>query len=100
MGIGCDEARVVEAQDIMLRPDLDFFPLDDQLIIFSEAAQPLVGLNATAAFLVANCGKANLYRSWLARLRSKEGLRCKRPKAGSRQRLRPVARYQGGRVKY
>jgi hypothetical protein len=34
-----------------LRPDLVFFPLDDDLVVFSEAAQSLVGLNPSAAFL-------------------------------------------------
>ncbi len=34
-----------------LRPDLAFFPLDDDLVVFSQAAQSLVGLNPTAAFL-------------------------------------------------
>lgn len=34
-----------------LRPDLAFFPLDDDLVVFSEKAQSLVGLNPAAAFL-------------------------------------------------
>jgi hypothetical protein len=35
-----------------LRPDLAFFPLDDNLVVFNRASQSLVGLNATAALLV------------------------------------------------
>jgi Coenzyme PQQ synthesis protein D (PqqD) len=35
-----------------LRPDLAFLPLDDELVVFSEASQSLVGLNPTAAFIV------------------------------------------------
>ena len=35
-----------------LHPDLAFFPLDDELVVFSQAAQSLVGLNATAAFIL------------------------------------------------
>lgn len=35
-----------------LRAGLTFFPLDDELIVFSEASQFLVGLNATATFIV------------------------------------------------
>lgn len=37
---------------VALRPDLAFFPLENDLVVFSESAQKLVGLNATAAFLV------------------------------------------------
>ena len=44
------EARVADA--VTLSPDLIFFPLDDDLVVFSEQAQSLVGLNTTAAFLV------------------------------------------------
>jgi hypothetical protein len=35
-----------------LSSDLFFFPLDDELVVFSETAQSLVGLNTAAAFLV------------------------------------------------
>ena len=35
-----------------LRPDLAFFPLDDDLVVFSQEAQSLVGLNAAAASIV------------------------------------------------
>jgi len=41
-----------EAGSMTLRPGLAFFPLDEELVVFSETAQSLVGLNATAAFLV------------------------------------------------
>jgi len=34
-----------------LRPDLMFFPLDDDVIVFSEEAQCLIGLNASAALV-------------------------------------------------
>jgi len=44
------EARV--ADTVTLSPDLAFFPLDDDLVAFSERAQSLIGLNTTAAFLV------------------------------------------------
>ena len=40
------------ADTVTLSPDLAFFPLDDDLVAFSEQAQSLVGLNTTAAFLV------------------------------------------------
>ncbi|HET7085338.1 MAG TPA: hypothetical protein VFI23_11245 [Rhizomicrobium sp.] len=35
-----------------LRPGLAFFPLDDELVVFSEASQSLVGLNTIAASIV------------------------------------------------
>jgi len=35
-----------------LRPDLAFFPLDDEVVVFSEEAQCIIGLNASAALLV------------------------------------------------
>jgi hypothetical protein len=35
-----------------LRPDLVLLPLDDDAVVFSEEAQSLIGLNATAAFVV------------------------------------------------
>ena len=38
---------------MILRPDLVLLPLDDDAVVFSEAAQRLVGLNATAAFIFA-----------------------------------------------
>jgi hypothetical protein len=37
-----------------LRPDLMFFPLDDDVVVFSEEAQCLVGLNASAALVARN----------------------------------------------
>lgn len=40
------------AEQARLRADLAFFPLDAELVVFSEAAQSLVGLNASAAFIV------------------------------------------------
>ena len=53
------EARV--ADTVTLSPDLAFFPLDDDLVAFSERAQSLIGLNTTAAFLV---------RRWVTRSRT------------------------------
>jgi hypothetical protein len=44
--------KAVGAQGVTLRPGLSFFPLDGELVVFSEASQSLVGLNATAAFIV------------------------------------------------
>jgi hypothetical protein len=35
-----------------LRPDLVLLPLDDDIVVFSEETQCLVGLNASAAFMV------------------------------------------------
>ena len=49
---GLKEDAVSEAGTVALRPDLAFFPLEDQLIAFSETSQKLVGLNQAAAFLV------------------------------------------------
>ena len=40
-----------------LRPDLVFFPLDDELVVFCEASQSLIGLNAAAAFVAGKLGK-------------------------------------------
>jgi len=37
---------------VQLSSDLACYPLDDELVVFSEKAQSLVGLNATAASLV------------------------------------------------
>jgi len=36
----------------MLRSDLAFVPLDDELVVFCEASQSLIGLNPTAALIV------------------------------------------------
>src|SRR5882672_8410496 len=44
-----NEARMEEA--VTLRSDLAFFSLDDDLVVFSESAQSLVGLNSAAAFV-------------------------------------------------
>ena len=44
-----NEARVGEPA--LLHPDLAFIPLEDELVVFSESAQKLIGLNKTAAFL-------------------------------------------------
>jgi hypothetical protein len=41
-----------DAPDAKLSADLDFFPLDDEVVAFSEKAQSLVGLNVTAGTLV------------------------------------------------
>ena len=46
------KARAAAAEAMTFRPDLVFFPLDDELIVFSETAQSLVSLNSAAAFLV------------------------------------------------
>jgi hypothetical protein len=40
------------AGSLRLRPGLAFFPMDDELVVFSEATQCLVGLNASAAFVL------------------------------------------------
>jgi len=37
---------------VTLRPDLAFFPLDGDLVVFSPVSQTLVALNATAALIV------------------------------------------------
>src|SRR5436853_3985209 len=34
-----------------LRPDLVLFPLDNELVVFSEQTQRLIGLNASAALV-------------------------------------------------
>ncbi len=44
--------KAIADEQMMLRPGLALFPLDDELVVFSEASQSLVGLNATAAFIV------------------------------------------------
>jgi hypothetical protein len=46
----CNDA-IAEALPVKLRPDLVFFPLDDDVIAFCEASQSLIGLNAVAGFL-------------------------------------------------
>jgi len=46
------ERDIMEAGSQVLRPGLAFFPLDDELVVFSQAAQSLVGLNAAAALIV------------------------------------------------
>jgi len=37
---------------VQLSSDLSFFPLGDEMVVFSERAQSLIGLNSTAALLV------------------------------------------------
>lgn len=44
--------RDADAKSMMPRPDLASFPLDDGLVVFSEASQSLIGLNKTAAFIL------------------------------------------------
>src|SRR5690348_13477180 len=34
-----------------LRSDLSFLPLDDEVVVFSEETQSLIGLNASAAYI-------------------------------------------------
>ncbi len=46
-----ETGQLTDAGQVKLRPDLAFYPLDDGLVIFSETAQSLVGLNATAALI-------------------------------------------------
>jgi len=48
---GLKQAPVCEIGATALCPDLAFFPLEDDLVVFSENSQKLVGLNKTAAFL-------------------------------------------------
>jgi hypothetical protein len=52
-----DEAQPVRAElqagnTFLPSSDLAFFPLDDEMVVFSEKAQRLVGLNSTAALLL------------------------------------------------
>jgi len=49
-----------------LRPDLSFLPLDDEMVVFSEETQSLVGLNASAAY-IAQQVKAGRTPSTIAR---------------------------------
>jgi hypothetical protein len=46
-----NDAWAAEGERMRLRPDLALLPLDDELVVFSEEAQCLVGLNASAAFV-------------------------------------------------
>jgi hypothetical protein len=52
MATGQNEVAAAETGQVTLRPDLAFFPLDDNLVVFSRTSQSLVGLNATAALIV------------------------------------------------
>ncbi|MEO8300173.1 MAG: hypothetical protein ABI608_00190 [Rhizomicrobium sp.] len=45
-------AKVVSVGQVTLRSGLVFFPLDEELVVFSDSSQSLVGLNSTAAFIV------------------------------------------------
>jgi hypothetical protein len=45
-------AKAVGVEQVTLRSGLAFFPLDEELVVFSEASQSLIGLNSTAAFIV------------------------------------------------
>ena len=47
-----NDAWAAEAERLKLRPDLTLLPLDDQVVVFSEEAQCLIGLNASAALVV------------------------------------------------
>jgi hypothetical protein len=49
---GTAEQSVAEMPGVTLRPDLAFFPLDGDLVVFSPVSQTLVALNATAALIV------------------------------------------------
>ena len=44
-------ARKAQSDDLNFRSDLIPFPLDDELVLFSQQAQSLVSLNAPAAFV-------------------------------------------------
>ena len=46
-----NDAWASEAERLRLRPDLTFLPLDDEVVVFSEEAQCLIGLNASAALV-------------------------------------------------
>jgi len=48
-----DELHGVDAKNMTLRPGLAAFPLDDELVVFSEESQSLIGLNNSAAFIFA-----------------------------------------------
>lgn len=43
---------MTEPKSVKLCAGLTFFPLDDEMVVFLEASQSLIGLNATAAFIV------------------------------------------------
>jgi hypothetical protein len=45
-------ASELQADPLQMRPDLVLLPLDDDVVVFSEKAQSLVGLNASAAFVL------------------------------------------------
>jgi hypothetical protein len=67
-------SKTPAAQTMNLRPDLDFFPLDDELVVFSQEAQSLVGLNAAAAFLVRKLKDATPATALAAALSAEFGL--------------------------
>jgi hypothetical protein len=56
-----------------LRPDLMLLPLDDEFVVFSEVAQCLIGLNASAAF-VFHALQEGMAVSQLATAMASEGL--------------------------
>lgn len=56
-----------------LRSDLAFLPLDDEVVVFSEETQSLVGLNASAAY-IAEQVKAGTPPSSIARELAKTGV--------------------------
>src|SRR5215469_8431122 len=56
-----------------LRADLAFLPLDDEVVVFSEETQSLVGLNASAAH-VAREVKAGTPLSAIARDLTEKGM--------------------------
>ena len=62
-----------ETSTMKLRPDLTCLPLDDEFVVFSEAAQCLIGLNASAAF-VFGALRDGIAVSELAAALSSEGL--------------------------
>lgn len=47
-----NDAWAAEVERMRLRPDLTLLPLDDDVVVFSEEAQCLIGLNASAALVV------------------------------------------------
>jgi hypothetical protein len=57
----------------VLRPDVEFLPLDDDVVAFSEEAQCLIGLNASAARVARRLG-ANIAPSTIEHELASEGI--------------------------
>ena len=58
----------------ILCSDLAFFPLDDELVLFCPSSQKLLGLNATAAFLVGEMRRGASRVALAGRLMEKFGI--------------------------